>query len=66
MTALVLPFPNPDEVNVRKFFVEDTRFYVVFAEDEDAAFDAFCSMTEEQASAAEVEGGGVEVYPADQ
>lgn len=68
--AQVIPFPNPDEVSPsntepRRFFVEDRRFYIVHAEDEEAAFDAYCEMSEEEASACAVEGGGVEVYAAD-
>jgi hypothetical protein len=69
-TAQVIPFPNEDEVtpsNIgsRRFIIEDTRAYIIHAEDEDAALDLFCDMTEEEASACEVEGGGVEVYAAD-
>ncbi len=64
----VVDFPNPDEVaetTMRRFVVEDTRFYIVSAEDECAAFDAYCEMSEEEARTCEVEGGGLEVYAAD-
>lgn len=65
--ATVIAFPNPDEVTngPRRFVIEDTRCFIVFAEDEEAALDAFCEMNEEEAFEAEVEGGGIEVYPAD-
>lgn len=70
-TAQIIPFPNADEViddgntGPRRFVIEETRAYIIFADDEDHAFNVFCDMTEEEADAAEVEGGGVEVFAAD-
>ena len=44
-----------------KFVVYDERVYVVEAEDEDAAFDRFTSMTQDEADKCEVDGGHIDV-----
>lgn len=66
--ANVVSFLNPDEVftKPRRFIVEDRRCYIITASDEQEAFDTYCEMSEEEASKAEVDGGRVDVYPADQ
>ena len=48
-----------------RFVIYDTRHYILEAEDEDAAFNMFCDMTQEQANQLEVEGGHIEVEPSD-
>jgi len=44
-----------------RFIVEETRLFIVEAIDEDAAFNKFLHLTEEELEQSEVDGGSIQV-----